>query len=474
MPSALILEDSSAELELLSGVVQDAGFEPCGASNLRDAREALAEMTPDLVVLDIQLSDGNGLDLVDDIEDRDIHPEIVVVTGNASVASAVEGLRRGICDYLTKPIDPAHLRRVLKSVARTCQLREDVASLRRELSEFGRFGEMIGVSRDMQAVYELIGKVAGTSATVFLTGESGTGKDLAAETIHRMSERRRGPFLPLNCGAVSPNLIESELFGHERGSFTGATRTHRGYFERADGGTLFLDEITEMPIELQVKLLRVLETGKVMRIGSDTAVDVDTRVIAATNRSPERAVTDGKLRDDLFFRLQVFPIRLPPLRERQGDITLLADCFVERLNKNAGTAKTLTKGVIERFTTYSWPGNVRELRNTIHRAFIMADSEIEIDCLPPRLRPASGARRAADGVQREGDVVTIRCGATLAAAEKALILATLDRCDGNKKRAADVLGISVRTLYNRLSHYRKNRGNRKSTASSTNGKNGNG
>jgi DNA-binding NtrC family response regulator len=286
--------------------------------------------------------------------------------------------------------------------------------------------------------------VAPTDATVFLIGESGTGKDLAAQTLHYLSRRAKAPFLPLNCGAITPTLIESELFGHERGSFTGAQRLHKGYFERASGGTLFLDEITEMPIELQVKLLRVLETGAFMRIGGDRPVEVDVRVIAASNRDPRQAVADGKLREDLLYRLSVFPVSMPPLSDRGDDIDLLAHFFLEELNQRQGTTKALTAEALERLRGHGWPGNVRELKNVIHRAYIMADDDIGPRCLPPEMGGSSST----------GKSLSFQVGASIADVEKRLILATLELYEGNKRKTADVLGVSLKTLYNRLNTYK--------------------
>jgi DNA-binding NtrC family response regulator len=296
----------------------------------------------------------------------------------------------------------------------------------------------------MQALYEMLNRVAPTDASVFLIGESGTGKDLAAQTLHLLSRRSKAPFLPLNCGAISPTLIESELFGHERGSFTGAQRRHKGYFERAHMGTLFLDEITEMPIELQVKLLRVLETGTVVRIGGDQAVDVDVRVIAATNRDPQKAVNDGKLREDLLYRLQVFPVHMPPLRERGDDVQLLADYFLGQLNERQGTGKLFSEEAMDRLRSHSWPGNVRELKNVVHRAFIMADNEITPRCLPREVGGDSGSVRS----------LNFQVGTSIEEVERRLIMATLDAYGGNKRKTADVLGVSLKTLYNRLNTYR--------------------
>jgi transcriptional regulator with PAS, ATPase and Fis domain len=310
----------------------------------------------------------------------------------------------------------------------------------------GRFGSIVGRSAPMQRVYDLITRVAPTSSSILIVGETGTGKELIAEAIHRLSRRARKPLLPVNCAALSPTLIESELFGHERGSFTGAERQHKGLFERADGGTLFLDEITEMPAELQVRLLRVLETKTFMRIGGSEPIAVDVRFIAATNRVPEKAVQEGKLRQDLLYRLNVFPIEVPPLRERKEDIELLADHFVSKLNKETGDNKRLTPAAIEGLRRSDWPGNVRELRNVVERAFIIGTDAVDVGAIPLEVPPA-GVSGGVDGVLR------LEAGTPIAEAERLLILATLTRFGSDKKKTAAALGISLKTLYNRLSTY---------------------
>jgi DNA-binding NtrC family response regulator len=341
-------------------------------------------------------------------------------------------------------VDFGRVKAVLANVARTRELRQEIGSLRSELRRLGRFGPLIGASPAIQAVYDLIARVARTDATILITGETGTGKELVAQAVHEQGRRQRGPFLPVNCGAVAPSLIESELFGHEKGSFTGAERPHRGYFERATDGTLFLDEVTEMSADLQVKLLRVLETGSVTRVGGADAVKVDVRVIAASNRRPEEAVAAGKLREDLVYRLNVFPIELPPLRDRAGDVELLARHFLDQLNRHEGTGKRFTASCLERLARHRWPGNVRELRNAVQRAFILAEEEIGPECLPV----GPPAREATSGS------LTVEVGSSVAEVERRLILATLESCGGDKRRAAGVLQISLKTLYNRLSAYR--------------------
>ena len=346
MPDALLVDDDPNQLRGLGELVEREGFATRLAATVAEARTLLDERLPDVILTDLVLPDGSGLDLLKVLQEESTKTQLVLVTGNATVESAVDALRMGVTDYLTKPIDLPRLKTVLANVARTLEYTGEIGALRDELRKLGRFGPMIGGSAAMQEVYDLIGKVAPTEATVLVTGESGTGKELVAQTIHELSRRRKAPFLAVNCGAVSPNLIESELFGHERGSFTGAGQRHRGHFERASGGTLFLDEITEMPLELQVKLLRVLETGEVLRVGGDQAVQADVRVIAATNRNPAQAVAEGQLREDLFYRLNVFPIGLPPLRDRAGDITLLAQHFLGVLNEAESTRKRFSASAL--------------------------------------------------------------------------------------------------------------------------------
>jgi two-component system response regulator AtoC len=363
----------------------------------------------------------------------------------ATLDSAIEALRLGALDYLTKPLDTRRLRAVLANAARVRSLKEQVGTLRGALRRFGRFGRVIGNSPQMQKVYDLVARVAPTDATVFITGESGTGKELVAQAVVELSPRHHRPFVPLDCGAIPPTLIESELFGHERGSFTGATQQRRGHFERASGGTLFLDEITEMPVELQVKLLRVLESGTLTRVGGETHIPVTVRLIAASNRAPKAAIQAGKLREDLFYRLNVFPILLPPLRERGGDVLMLADEFLNGMNEREGTRKRLSAKARERIQAYPWPGNVRELKNELQRGFIMTDAVIDLDHLSPELHPALAAT--------SGGLPPPEVGGSLEASERQLIEATLERCGGDKKRAAEILGISLKTLYNRLHLY---------------------
>ena len=310
-----------------------------------------------------------------------------------------------------------------------------------------QFGALFGAHESMLAVFARIAKVAPSSASVLILGESGTGKELVATTIHGLSARRDCAFVAVNCGAITENLIESELFGHERGSFTGALRTHEGCFERAKGGTLFLDEITEMSLEMQVRLLRVLESGQFCRVGGEGDIAADVRVIAATNRDPAEAVAEGKLREDLYFRLSVIPIHLPPLRERGCDVTLLAAHFLHEMNCDAGTTKKLTRGTRAELQDYVWPGNVRQLRNVLQRSFVLSDGVIDLQLDHVLDQAHRGV------VTTGGDKLIIPIGTSLESAQRSLIMATLQAVNGSKSKAAAILGVSLKTLYNRLHAY---------------------
>jgi DNA-binding NtrC family response regulator len=444
MPHVLIVDDDAETREALAAVVSEDGLTTAQAGDLREARIQLVRQMPDVVFTDLKLPDGSGTDLFEDLDPRS-GVELVVITGHATVETAVDALKSGAIDYLVKPINLQRVKAILNRLPRAGDLKAEIGTLRGELRRMGRFGLMLGNSQAMQEVYDQISRVAVTPASVMLVGESGTGKEVAAQTIHQLSLRRKHEFLAVNCGAISPNLIESEMFGHERGSFTGADRQHKGYFERANGGTLFLDEITEMPIELQVKLLRVLETGMFMRVGTTKEIETDVRLIAATNRDPEQAVADGKLRLDLYHRLNVFPISLPPLRERGKDVELLAQSFLDELNERHGTKKQFPAAVREMLAAYPWPGNVRELKNYVQRAHIMSGNDGDFTATVPL--QISLSKPVA------GTAVTIPFGTSLADADRQLILATLEQCGGVKTRAAEILGISLKTLYNRLVEY---------------------
>jgi DNA-binding NtrC family response regulator len=443
MAHALIVDDDTDILDWLQEVARMEGFTVARAQCLREARIELGRQRPDVLLTDLRLPDGQGIELVDELEGPE-STEVIVVTGHATVDSAVAALRAGASDYLVKPAEVERVQVVLRRAKKTSALRHEIGALREELRKLGRFGRILGSSPRMQVLYDQLSRVAPTSATVLLIGESGTGKELAAHTVHELSRRRDAPFLPLNCGAVAPQLIETELFGHERGSFTGADRQHKGFFERANGGSIFLDEITEMPMELQVKLLRVLETGAFTRVGGTAQVASDVRIIAATNRDPQKAVTEGKLREDLYHRLNVIPIHLPPLRERGVDMEQLALFFLEEQNVAEGTRKSFSRDALVRLYQHPWPGNVRELRNYVQRAYIMADEVLEGEIAVT----ASAAKPDDDAT-----IITIHVGTPLAEVERRVTLATLAYCGQVKRKAAQILGVSLKTLYNRLETY---------------------
>lgn len=474
MTHALIVEDDVDSAVTLKELIASEGLTVSTAFSLLDARKQLALQQPDIVLLDLKLPDGSGMDLFNDPELL-ANSEVVLITGHASLETSILALRLGAVDYIVKPITHKHLQGLLSRVTKPAVLKAEVADLTAKLASNGHFGQLWGRAPSMRRVYEQISRVAGTGVTVFITGESGTGKEVVAQTIHDLSRRRKMPFLGVNCGAISPHLIESEIFGHEKGSFTGADRQHQGFFERAAGGTLFLDEITEMPLDLQVKLLRVLETGRFMRVGASQSQETDVRIVAATNRSPLQAVATGRLREDLMYRLNVFPIELPPLRERLSDVGLLAEHFLRRIGEQEGKAKSFTPEALDQLALHSWPGNVRELRNAVHRAYVMAlDAQIDTQWLPtpgheqkPPLdvppvlsspthaQPASHAdpEAAQSAPSTQGASVVLPIGITIAEAEQRLILATLRHYRHQKERTAAALGISLKTLYNRLKQY---------------------
>ena len=443
-PEALVVEDDPNTLEALAELVRREGFEVSTAEDLSRARTLIRERRPQVVLSDLVLPDGRGTELLGLLDE---HPraEVILVTGNATAESALDALRLGAYDYLTKPVDPGRLKALLASVLRTRYLKKTISTLRSQLRQLGRFGQLVGTSPPMQRVYDLIEKVAPTEATVLLTGESGTGKELASEAIHQLSRRHTAPFVALNCGAVASSLIESQLFGHEKGAFTGAIRQYAGCFEQADGGTLLLDEVTEMPLELQVKLLRVLETKTFQRLGGRETRRANVRLIGSTNRDLDKAVREGHFREDLLYRLKVFPIEMPPLRQRLEDLEVLSLYLLVRMNQDSGERKRLSREALEQMSSYPWPGNVRELKNVLNRAFILADEEIRKEHLLPEVLGVARSQEAQ---------LMLRIGMTVSDAERQLIMATLEHLNGNKRQAAETLGVSLKTLYNRLHAYK--------------------
>jgi DNA-binding NtrC family response regulator len=445
VPHALLVDDDSDAAETMAMLIANEGFTVATAGSLRDARRQMALQEPDIVLLDLMLPDGSGMELFNDAKQLP-NAELVLITGHASLDTSIQALRLGAADYLVKPMSLKQLQGVLSRVTKPSALKAVAGDMESVLEKEGHFGAIWGRSDSMRRVYQQIVRVSATAVSVFITGESGSGKELVARAVHDLSRRRSNPFLAVNCGAISPHLMESEIFGHEKGSFTGADRQHLGFFERTNGGTLFLDEITEMPLDLQVKLLRVLESGTFMRVGSTQVQETDVRIIAATNRNPNDAVAKGKLREDLLYRLNVFPIHLPPLRERTDDIPLISKHFLAQIGEREGAVKRFGGDVLERFAGYRWPGNVRELRNVVYRAYVMTPgATILDDCLP------TSAGAALSGGQAPS--LTIRVGATLAEVERQLTLATLEHLGRHKEKTAATLGISLKTLYNRLKEY---------------------
>jgi DNA-binding NtrC family response regulator len=377
---------------------------------------------------------------------------MVLMTGQGTVETAVAAIKQGAYDYLSKPIDPQRLKILLDQIIERHDTQREVRALRRQLQDRGTFGKMIGASLEMRRIYQLVEQAAPTSASVLISGESGTGKELVAQTIHQLSQRNGQPFVPLNCAAIPDTLLESELFGHEKGAFTGAITRRQGAFELANRGTLFLDEIGEMTPATQAKLLRVLQERTFRTLGGQREQSVDIRVVAATNVDPPEAVRQGKLREDLFYRLNVFAIRLPPLRERKEDIPLLTQAFVRefssRNNKSVGGVTEQAMQVLEH---YHWPGNVRELRNVMERATIVSRSEMIQPADLPVLASITPPPAAAGGP-------VLTAGLTVDEAERQLIELTLNHTNGNKTRAAEMLGISLKTLHNKLNRMKEEQG----------------
>ena len=390
----LVVEDDSATRKGLEESVKDLGGEPRCVGTAKEAAKALEDFDPRILIVDIHLPDGDGIEVLKAAREKDPDREGIVITGQGSIDNAIEALRAGAFDYLLKPLRPAQLEVVFGRLADRRRLETEVETLRAELQETGRLGDLVGRSEPMTRIFEIIRRVARSNAPVLITGASGTGKEVAAKTIHRLSKRAGKPFVAFNCGAISPTLIESELFGHERGSFTGAEKRRVGYFEEAAGGTLFLDEITEMGAELQVKLLRVLEDRTLRRVGGSQELKVDVRLISATNREPAEAIKEKKLREDLYYRLNVFPMALPPLIERRDDITLLAEHFRKLIEDQEKAGVTgWEPQALAQLHSYDWPGNVRELRNIVHRAYVMTEGKIIRSDVVRALLPVS--KRAA-------------------------------------------------------------------------------
>lgn len=437
----IVKENNSAFASEISTLVMREGLSLRKARDLQNAQLYLNQECPAVIFLDMEILNGQGIDLLE-LAPMLRNAEVVLLTHYAAIDHTLRALHISGPRNRMEVVSETRLRDILARAKRPAKPASSPSQCLMNAKTCGRFGSLYGCSALMQRIYEQIACVAPTGITVFITGESGTGKERVAQTIHASSLRSEKPFIPVNCGAISPQLAESEMFGHEKGSFTGAAALHRGFFEQADGGTLFLDEVTEMSGDLQVKFLRVLETGSFMRVGSPQLHHTDVRIIAATNVPPETAVASGKLREDLYYRLNVFPIQLPPLRERREDISLLAEHFLEQICVSEKRRKRFLPQAFIQMRAHNWPGNVRELRNAVQRGFVMSRSdEIHDEWQTPSI------------MQTPGGIVAEQNEPLLPMAERSLILTTLERFNGHRGKAAAALGVSPKTLYNRLKKY---------------------
>jgi DNA-binding NtrC family response regulator len=443
IPIKIVLADDDADMrELLQMRLQQWGFEVHLAADGAEARDLVASVNPDLVISDVLMPKLSGLDLLRSLKVGNADRPILLFTVQASVDLAVEAMKQGARDFLTKPLDFGKLKASLDSILGDVKSKEESKQLAGVLEKGGGFRNLIGTAKAMRELYALIQSVSQTDTSVLISGESGTGKELVARAIHDLSPRAGRPFIAINTAAIPETLIESEIFGHEKGAFTGAVGMREGCFEIAHQGTLFLDEIAEMPIQLQPRLLRVLQDGRIRRVGGQKEFAFDVRVIAATNMEVRSAIEKGKLREDLYYRLNVFGLRTPPLRERREDIHLLAQHFIQEANRRHGTqVEALRAGALKVLMQYSWPGNVREMKNVIERAVILARSQwIETSHLPVYLT-------------EESKVSLPFTALTVADAEKELILKTLKEVGNRKSEAARRLGVDVKTIRNKLKSY---------------------
>ena len=445
----LIVEDEENARKGYEQLLQRWGYEVVGVPSAEEALAKFSSFQPDSVIADVELPGMNGLALLEQLGEELRDVPAIIITGKGSEERAVAAIEAGAFWYIEKPLKGPVLRALLDRALSKARDAQNLAVLQRQLRDAGRLGELVGGSKAMQEVMRIIEMAAPSSASVLITGETGSGKEIVARTIHKLSPRAAGPFVAINCSAIPETLMESEIFGHERGAFTGAAERRVGCFELADGGTLLLDEIGEMPAPTQAKLLRVLEDRKVRRLGSKTETPVDVRVLAATNKDPEQAVASGGLRQDLFFRLNVFHIHLPPLREHKEDIPLLAEHILRDVNaKHQKNVRGIGAEVLDIFMSHTWPGNIRELRNVLERAAIMSEKEL----VSRSSLPGEFGKVAA---KSPGDLSTIRfpIGTTVDAMERELILQTLQATGNNKTRAAELLGVSLKTLHNKLKEY---------------------
>lgn len=456
----LIVEDEPNARTGLAELIASWGYRTSTASDGIEGLERVEQWSPSIVVTDMKMPRMDGLELLGRITDTTSSSiAVVVLTAQGSIESAVDAMRLGAYDYIQKPVDPLRLRTILQSAKRQHSVEGALAETREAAKSTGKLGQLVGRSQRMQDIFTLIERIASSNVSVLITGESGTGKELAARSLHELSGRKDKPFVAVNCAAIPETLIESEIFGHEKGAFTGAIDRRAGCFELAEEGTLLLDEIGEMPAATQTKLLRVLEDRRIRRLGSRTEIPVDVRVIAATNKDPEAAVRSGELRGDLYYRLNVFNLEMPALREHKEDIPDIVQGMIAEMSSRHGYNVTgLTPDLLETLTSYAWPGNVRELRNTIERAVVLAQKgELDRSHLPAHFgeegfAPSHRITTPSAGAENP-NFVRVEVGTTVDEAERQLILRTLASTQNNKTRAAEILGISTKTLQNKLKEY---------------------
>jgi two-component system, NtrC family, response regulator AtoC len=457
MRRVLVVDDEENLRHMLQTLLKREGYEPVGVASVDSALLELETLPYDIVITDLRMPGRSGMDLVDEVRRRGLDATVVVMTAFGSKDVAIEAMKRGAYDYLSKPFEADELVLLLRKAEERERLYRENQSLARQVrtgvvEPEGTFGDLIARSPQMLDLFRTVRKIAEFKTTVLIEGESGTGKELVACAIHSSSPRARAAFIAVNCGAIPENLLESELFGHRKGAFTDANRDRKGLFEEASGGTLFLDEIGELPLNLQVKLLRVLQEGEIRRLGDSQDTKVDVRVVAATARDLADEVRRGAFREDLYYRLNVFALHLPALRDRREDIPLLVAHFLTRMNARMGLAITgVTAEAMRVLAAYDWPGNVRELENTVERAIVLAESsEIDVDSLPERVRVAGSGTTAAQSAVDDGDLSIKRASRR---SEETLIRRALERTKGNRTRAAELLEISHRALLYKIREY---------------------
>ena len=447
--SILVVDDEESMREFLSIMLHREGYAVDAAFDGSQAVSCLKDRHYDLVISDIKMPRLDGFGVLDYIVESCPETAIIMITAFSTAQQAVDAMKKGAYDYITKPFNNEEIRLVVKNALERKELRRENLELKKELGQRYSFANLVGKGKAMQKVYHFIEKVADSKANVLVTGESGTGKELVAKAIHYNSQRKDQPFVPINCGAIPENLLESELFGHEKGSFTGATQQKAGLFEVADGGTVFLDEIAELPSMMQVKLLRVLQEQEFRRVGGTRDIKVDVRLVAATNKDLESMVAEETFREDLFYRLNVINVALPPLRDRREDIPLLVEHFLQKLTGD--DQLKASESVMRRLLDYHWPGNIRELENTIERCVVLGnDGELAEDSLPQHI----GSSTSKDGgILEELPEEGLDLDAYLGSIEQDILLKALDRCGGVRKKAAELLCISFRSIRYRLAKY---------------------